>query len=79
MNGKWEAIQGRNNVTFLANLGFDFFTQENELFFPPDLQFERTGGQPGTSLLTNSNNLNYNIGLHGAYGYTPSSGAFTLT
>ncbi len=79
MNGKWEAIQGRNNVTFLANLGFDYFAQENELFFPPDLQFERTGGQPGTSLLTNSNNLNYNIGLHGAYGYTPSSGAFTLT
>lgn len=47
-----------------ANVGADYFSQENELFAPPEVQFEQDGFDVdnfrGTSLLSNSNNLNLN-------------------
>ena len=80
LNFEWDAIRGsRHNLRVLANGGADYFAQKNELFFPPDLQFERQGGQPGTSLLSNSDNLNYNVGANLVYSFTPASGSFTAT
>jgi TonB-linked SusC/RagA family outer membrane protein len=52
------------SLQLLANLGTDFFTQENELFAPPEVQFEQAAYDVdsfrGTSLLSNSHNLNLN-------------------
>jgi TonB-linked SusC/RagA family outer membrane protein len=67
------------DLRFSATGGADFFTQKNDLLFPPELQFEGDDGQPGTSLLSNSDNLNVNTGLNGVHTWTPSSGLTATT
>lgn len=68
------------SLTFIANGGADHFSQENSLLFPPELQFEPVDdGQPGTALLSNSNNLNLNIGTNAVFAYAPASGRFSAT
>src|SRR6185503_6633563 len=48
--------------------------------FPPELQFEPIDdGEPGTALLSNSNNLNLNGGLNGVLTFTPGSGLTATT
>jgi TonB-dependent starch-binding outer membrane protein SusC len=59
------------SLRFVATGGADFFAQKNDLLFPPELQFERNGAEPGTSLLSNSDNLNVNIGVNAIHTYTP--------
>ena len=61
------------------NGGADQFSQENSLLFPPDLQFEPVDGQPGTALLSNSGNLNLNLGTNAVFTLAPVSGVFTAT
>ncbi|MEO7962744.1 MAG: SusC/RagA family TonB-linked outer membrane protein [Gemmatimonadaceae bacterium] len=56
----------------------DYFNQKNALFFSPDLQFEPQDGFPGTSLLSNSDNLNMNFDANVAHQWTPS-GAFNAS
>ncbi len=63
----------------LATGGTDYFTQKNDLFFPPELQFEPVDGQPGTSLLSNSDNLNVNTGLSGIHTFSPANGFLRST
>lgn len=48
-------------LQFVSVGGMDFFNQNNDLFFPPELQFEPQDGQPGTSLSSSSTNLNLNL------------------
>jgi len=68
------------SVRLSATGGGDYFTQENSLLFPPELQFEPIDdGEPGTSLLSNSNNLNLNLTGSAVLTYTPSGGALTST
>ncbi|MFL5638382.1 MAG: SusC/RagA family TonB-linked outer membrane protein [Gemmatimonadaceae bacterium] len=68
------------NLRLIVNGGADQFNQENSLLFPPELQFEPTDdGEPGTALLSNSNNVNLNLGSSGVYTLTPSSGIFSAT
>jgi len=66
-------------LQFVANGGADYFQQENSLLFPPDLQFEPDDGEPGTALLSNSNNLNLNGGANAVLRYAPSGGMFSST
>jgi len=74
------AIEGEAyHLKFGLNGGADQFSQENSLLFPPDLQFEPVDGQPGTALLSNSNNLNINLGTNAVLTLTPQSGVFTAT
>jgi TonB-dependent starch-binding outer membrane protein SusC len=77
----FNAIQRQTyNLKFTLNGGADQFSQENSLLFPPELQFEPTDdGEPGTALLSNSNNVNLNLGTNGVFTLTPGSGAFTAT
>ncbi len=51
----------------------DYFAQKNALFFPPELQFEDDDGQVGSSLLSNSDNLNLNFDLNGVHAWSPAS------
>lgn len=67
------------SLRFVASGGADYFTQKNDLLFPPELEFEGDDGQPGTSLLSNSDNLNLNSGVNGVHTLTPESGRFTAT
>lgn len=66
---------GTQHVVVTATGGADYFSQKNDLLFPPDLQFEADDGQLGTSLLSNSDNLNANTAVNAVHSYTP--GAFT--
>lgn len=77
----FNAIQQQSySLRFFLNGGADQFTQENSLLFPPDLQFEPIDdGEPGTALLSNSKNVNLNLGTSGVLTFTPASGAFTAT
>jgi TonB-linked SusC/RagA family outer membrane protein len=59
--------------------GVDYFSQENELLFPPELQFEDDDGEPGTSLLSNSHNLNLSLRGSGVFTFAPASGLFSAT
>ncbi|MGH7548476.1 MAG: carboxypeptidase-like regulatory domain-containing protein, partial [Gemmatimonadales bacterium] len=79
-NLQWDAVQtSQHYLRFVTLGGADFFTQRNDLFFPRELQFEPNDGQPGTSLLSNSDNLSLNVNASAVHTYTPSSNAFSAT
>src|SRR5437868_1165948 len=67
------AIQSPSyNLKFILNGGADQFSQENSLLLPPELQFEPIDdGEPGTALLSNSNNVNLNLGSSGVFTFAP--------
>lgn len=67
------------NLKLVLNGGADQFSQENSLLFPPELQFEPIDGEPGTALLSNSNNVNLNLGSNAVFTFAPLSAAFTAT
>ncbi len=48
----------RQTLKFNWTGGLDLFTQKNNVFSPPELQFEQDGSLPGTSILSFSQNLN---------------------
>ena len=74
----WTPFQGqRSSLKLTGTGGIDFFSQKNALFFPPELQFEPNDGLLGTSLLTNSDNVNLN--LQGGLIHTLNAGGFTAT
>ena len=76
----YDAIQSESHyLRFIGSGGVDYFTQENSLLFPPELQFEPDDGEPGTALLSNSNNLNLNIGGNAVYTFTPPGTGITAT
>jgi TonB-linked SusC/RagA family outer membrane protein len=80
---EWDAVQNsQHNLKLLGNAGVDFFRQKNSLLFPPELQFEASGstdGLIGSSLLSNSDNENIDLGASAVYGYLPSSGTWNAT
>lgn len=68
------------SLQLLGRAGADRFNQENFLLFPPELQFEPLDdGEPGTSLLSNSNNLDLSGGASAVLTFTPGDGRFTST
>lgn len=76
----FEAVRTESHsLQLLGNAGVDYFSQENDLFFPPELQFEPLDGFPGTALLSNSNNLNLNISGNAVYTYRSPTGVRATT
>ncbi|HUE87958.1 MAG TPA: TonB-dependent receptor plug domain-containing protein, partial [Vicinamibacterales bacterium] len=67
------------NLRFNVNGGVDYFIQENSLYFPPALNFEPADGEPGTVLLSNGHNLNFNLGTNAVHTYMPAAGSFSAT
>ncbi|MGQ0539979.1 MAG: hypothetical protein ACT4R6_13615 [Gemmatimonadaceae bacterium] len=59
------------SLRLLGTAAADFFAQKNTLVFPPELQFEDDDGLLGTSLLSNSDNLNLNFDAHAVHAWTP--------
>ncbi|HEU0054417.1 MAG TPA: hypothetical protein VFQ39_14615, partial [Longimicrobium sp.] len=73
-----DLVQGENRtLRLLLAGGADYFSQENGLLFPPELQFEAQGKQPGTSILGTSENLNLNGNANLVHTWT--TGALTST
>jgi TonB-linked SusC/RagA family outer membrane protein len=67
----------RSDLRLSATGGLDYFIQKNGIYSPPELQFEPQDGLPGTSLLSNSDNLNLN--LDGNAVHTWRGAGFTAT
>ncbi len=75
---QWTPFTSEHGSLRLSALGgLDYFIQKNTIFSPPNLQFEPQDGLPGTSLLSNSDNLNLN--LDGSAVHTYSGRGFTAT
>jgi TonB-linked SusC/RagA family outer membrane protein len=73
------ARSANHDLRFIGLAGADFFQQKNDLFFPPELQFEDDDGFPGTTLISNSDNLNLNVNGSVVWSYVPTSGSAQLT
>jgi TonB-linked SusC/RagA family outer membrane protein len=69
----------QNNLRLRFTGGLDNFTQRNDIYSPPELQFEPNDGQPGTVILGKTQNTNLNLLGSAVYTYSPSSGAITAT
>jgi TonB-dependent starch-binding outer membrane protein SusC len=65
-----------NSVSLQGNFGADRFQQFNNLFAPPELQFEPNDGLPGTLVKATTQNLNLNVGAGAVWTLSPKSGAF---
>jgi TonB-linked SusC/RagA family outer membrane protein len=68
-----------HHLRILANAGVDRFQQENQVFFPPELNFEPTDTLPGTSLFGTSQVRNLNGGLNLVHTWRPESKFLTAT
>lgn len=58
-------------LQLVTNGGLDWFRQSNDLFFPPGLFFEDDDGLPGTSLVTEGDNLNLNGSVNLVHEFMP--------
>ncbi|HWW84921.1 MAG TPA: SusC/RagA family TonB-linked outer membrane protein [Vicinamibacterales bacterium] len=79
-HGTLHVLSTTNNALNLLLVGgLDYFQQQNSLYSPPDLQYEILYGNPGTSVLSNTNNLFTNLNLSLVDIFTPGGGAFRAT
>ena len=65
-----------NEVKLIGTSGADRFSQRNDVFATPELQWEPADGLPGTAIEGVTNNLNYNLGVSGIWRHTPKSEKF---
>ncbi|MEE9167833.1 MAG: SusC/RagA family TonB-linked outer membrane protein [Candidatus Neomarinimicrobiota bacterium] len=49
------------SLDWITSTGVDFYAQENKVFSPAELQYEKTSSTPGQSVNTTANNLNTNL------------------
>ena len=76
----WNVLdRGSQSLRLLGTAGVDYFQQKNRLFFPPELQFEDDDGFAGTSLLSNSDNLNATLNASAVHTYDLSASNTTFT
>jgi TonB-linked SusC/RagA family outer membrane protein len=65
--------RGAHQVRLSALGGVDVFTQRDDIFSPPELQFEPNDGRAGTAVSSYAQNLQYNLNLNGVDTYAPKS------
>ncbi len=77
---EFDAIRtARHNVRLIGVSGVDRFSQENEIFSPPEMQFEGDDGLLGTSALTNANSEFFNLSGNVVWDFTPGSTRWTTS
>ena len=67
------------SVQLIAIGGADYYTLEQESYFPVELQFEPNDGLPGTSLLGRTTNLNTNLQALAVHAYSLESAGLTFS
>jgi TonB-linked SusC/RagA family outer membrane protein len=76
----WQAIQTiHHNLQLVGQGGADLFQQKAVVISPPELFFEQTQTNPGTSALSNADSRQWNWNLNAIDAYTPSSGSYKAT
>ncbi len=77
IRANWNVVKTRNQtLDFILQGGADFFSMENQVTSPPELQFERQKSLAtrGTAINGETESTNSNLYLHAAHSYTtPSS------
>ena len=68
-----------SSLRVIGTGGVDFFQQQNDLLFPPELQFEDDDGEPGTALLSNSRSFNGSLTGNVVHQLLPTGRGFGLT
>ncbi len=63
----------KHRFSLLSNVGADFFNQNNRIFSPPEAYFEPVDGFLGTVSQSNSDNLNFNVGVNGVWEWSATS------
>ncbi len=67
----WNILrQQRQSLDFVAQGGVDFFSQDNKVISPPELQFEQASDLPGASLAGSTASTNSNLYLNLIHDYT---------
>lgn len=70
----WNLVKTlEHNLDVIARGGADFYSQENKVVSPPELQFERNATLPGASLLGTVGSTNANLYLNLAHTYASAS------
>jgi TonB-linked SusC/RagA family outer membrane protein len=76
----WQAMQTiHHNLQLVGQGGADLFQQKAVVISPPELFFEQTQTNPGTSALSNADSRQWNWNVNVIDAYTPSSGSFKAT
>jgi TonB-dependent starch-binding outer membrane protein SusC len=76
----WQAVQTvHHSLQLIGAGGADLFQQKAVVISPPELFFEQTQTNPGTSALSNADSRQWNWNLNAIHSYTPSSGSFKAT
>jgi len=63
----------RQSLQLSAGGGIDFFSQNTQVIGPPELFFEQTQSNPGTSSLSSATSRQWNWNLNAIHTYTPTS------
>jgi TonB-linked SusC/RagA family outer membrane protein len=74
-NGRvnYDVLTGATSrLRLTGNAGADWFQQKNDVFSPPDVQFEGNDGLPGTTVLSLTENLNINLSGGAVHTYEKS-------
>ncbi len=66
-------VSPKQSLALIVQSGLDFYSQENKVISPPELQFERSASLPGTSLLGETESTNSNLYLNLAHSLASGS------
>lgn len=68
----WDIFaNNRNELRFVGYGGADVLTQHNEVYSPPELQYEPLDGFPGTSVVSDGGNTQSNLNLNLVHVWRP--------
>ncbi|MSR07064.1 MAG: SusC/RagA family TonB-linked outer membrane protein [Gemmatimonadetes bacterium] len=76
----WDIAKGtQHSLRVSANGGGDVFTQKNQVYSPPNVQFELTRGVPGTSATGFGQSQNFNVNGNVIYTFKTMGGTSATT
>lgn len=64
---------GNQSLRFIGYGGADILNQNNEVYSPPELQYEPLDGLPGTTVVSSGNNTQSNVNLNVVHEWRPFS------
>ncbi len=68
----WNAFSNnKHDIKFVGYGGTDVLAQHNEVYAPPELQFEPLDGLPGTTVVSDGNNTQGNMNLNVVHVWRP--------
>jgi TonB-linked SusC/RagA family outer membrane protein len=74
LRATFDAVSANHHtLQLIAYGGADLLNQRNNVYSPPELQYERTSTTPGKAAVSNTQNLQGNINLNAVHTWTPNA------